>query len=196
MYNKNMKRAFIIHGAYGNPEENWIPWLKEELTKLNYEVVAPTFPTPEKQSLENWFEVFSKCMNALDNETIMVGHSLGVPFILNVLQKIDFPIRAMYLVSGFHTALNLPLDEINKTFIERGFDWEKIKSNCLNIHMFNGANDKYIPTAVSDDLAKKLGAKYELIPNGGHLNAAEKALWRPGSSLSKSATLTVSVSIS
>ena len=25
-----MTKVILIHGAYGNPEENWFPWLKEE----------------------------------------------------------------------------------------------------------------------------------------------------------------------
>ncbi|MFC1802322.1 hypothetical protein ACFLY7_02680 [Patescibacteria group bacterium] len=28
-----MKTAFIIHGAYGSPNENWITWLEKELGK-------------------------------------------------------------------------------------------------------------------------------------------------------------------
>ena len=55
-----MKNIFIIHGAYGNPEENWIPWLKTELERLGCNVSAPRFPTPENQSLENWTKIFNK----------------------------------------------------------------------------------------------------------------------------------------
>lgn len=166
-----MNRAFIIHGAYGNPDENWFPWLREELTKLGYEVIAPTFPTPEEQSLENWRKVFEDYKDQLDKNTIMIGHSLGCPFILNVLQKTNTKIKAIYLVAGFHTLLDQPIDEINKTFVEEGFDWVKIKSNCNRVVMFSGSDDKYIKREIADELAKNLDAEYEVINNGGHLNA-------------------------
>ncbi len=101
----------------------------------------------------------------------MIGHSLGCPFILNVLQDTNTKIKAIYLVAGFHTLLDHPIDEINKTFVEKGFDWDKIKTNCEKIVMFNGDDDPYIKQEISDKLAKNLDAEYEVIKDGGHLNA-------------------------
>jgi uncharacterized protein len=166
-----MRKAFIIHGAYGNSTENWSPWLKNELEQLDYEVIVPTFPTPEEQSLENWNNIFNKHIDTLDKDTILVGHSLGCPFILNILQSIDIKINSIYLVAGFHTLLDHPIDEINKTFVEDGFDWTKIKNNYEKVVMLNGDNDPYIKKAISDELAEKLDATYEVIPDGGHLNS-------------------------
>ncbi len=37
--------------------------------------------------------------------------------------------------------------------------------------MFNGDNDPYIKQEISDELAKNLDAEYEVIKDGGHLNA-------------------------
>ena len=48
-----MTNIIIIHGSYGNPNENWFPWLKSELKKLKCNVFVPKFPTPENQSLES-----------------------------------------------------------------------------------------------------------------------------------------------
>ncbi len=27
-----MNNIFLIHGSYGNPYKNWLPWLKKELS--------------------------------------------------------------------------------------------------------------------------------------------------------------------
>jgi len=61
-----MISIIIIHGTGGSPNSNWFPWLKSELEKLGHTVFAPKFPTPEKQSLENWLKVFKKYEQYLD----------------------------------------------------------------------------------------------------------------------------------
>ena len=53
-----MNTIFLIHGAYGNPNENWFPWLKKQLENKRNKVIIPTFPTPEGQTLENWNKIF------------------------------------------------------------------------------------------------------------------------------------------
>jgi predicted alpha/beta hydrolase family esterase len=84
-----MKTAFIFHGTKGSPEENWFPWLKAELEKLNYNVFVPRFPTPENQSIENWLAVFKKYEKYVNQDTIFIAHSVGCPFALDILEKIN-----------------------------------------------------------------------------------------------------------
>ena len=83
-----MVNIFIIHGSYGSPEENWFPWLKSDLEKLGCRVYVPRFPTPEKQSLEKWLDVFKEYDGFVDSETIFIGHSLGPAFILRNVRVI------------------------------------------------------------------------------------------------------------
>ena len=93
-------------------------------------------------------------------------------FLLDVLETVNVPVHSAFFVSGFLGLLGNPdFDTINKTFVEKGFDWDKIKRNCEKIVMFNGDNDPYIKQEISDELAKNLDAEYEVIKDGGHLNA-------------------------
>lgn len=169
-----MTNLFIIHGAYGNPEENWFPWLKSELEKLDCRVFVPEFPTPENQSLENWLEVFDNYKQELNENSIVVGHSLGPAFLLNILEELDKPIKAAFFVSGFLDLLGNPdFDNINKSFIEKSFDWQKIKQNCPKFFVFHSDNDPYVPIEQAEKLAKNLGVDVILVKNAGHFN--EKA---------------------
>lgn len=168
-----MSQVFIIHGAYGNPQENWIPWLKTELEKLNHSVIIPKFPTPEGQTLNNWNRVFKKYLSQITQDTIFVGHSLGPAFILNVLEQIDIRIKACFFISGFVDLLNNPqFDAINKTFVDKQFAWDKIKKNCSKFFIYHSDNDPYVPTEKANQFASFLDSKVHIISGGGHLNKA------------------------
>ena len=161
---------FIIHGVYANPDANWFPWLKKELESRGYGVIVPKFSTPLNQSLENWMRAFSQYEDNINEETVLIGHSLGATFILNYLEKTNKKIKAAYLVAGFYKLIESQYDELNKSFLDKEFDWEKIKNNCGKFFVFASDNDEYIPFEVSKELADKLGAEFNIVPNGGHLN--------------------------
>ena len=168
-----MNNYFIIHGAYGSPEENWFPWLRKELEKMGHKIIIPQFPTPENQTLDNWLKVMDEYKEYLSGETIVIGHSIGSGFLLNVIERLETPIKAAFLVSGWTGLLNHPLDEINKTFIDREFNWEKIKNNCNRFFVINSDNDPYVPLSLGQVLANNLGTELIVVNNGGHIN--EKA---------------------
>ncbi len=166
-------KAIIIHGAYGNPEENWFPWLRRELEALGFEAFVPRFPTPEGQSLENWMKILEECRE-FDKNTTVIGHSLGCAFILRKLETLRNPINSAFLVAGFVGKLgNEKFDRINSSFFERDFDWERIRKNCAHFEVFHSDNDPYVSLEKGRELAEKLGAKFILVRGADHFN--EKA---------------------
>lgn len=168
-----MANIFLIHGSFGHPNENWFPWLKGELEKLGCHVFAPQFPLPPAQSLDSWLETFKEYEQYLNEDSIFIGHSLGPAFILSVLEKIDYSVKAAFFISGFLGKINNPVyDEANKAFMKK-FDWQKIKRNCGVFYMFHSDNDPYVLLRKARELAKNLGVEIFLIKGGGHLN--EKA---------------------
>ncbi len=175
---ENKMKIFIIHGSYGNPHENWFPWLKKELEKLGHTVFVPEFPTPKNQNLKNWMFEFQnrRYYGLIDEKSVFVGHSLGPAFILSVLEKIKIPkpVKACFFVSGFTGSLGNPeFDEINKTFTEKDFNWEKIKNSCDKFIMYQSDNDPYVPLEKAKELAKNLEGELKIIKTAGHFN--EKA---------------------
>ena len=167
-------KFFIIHGAYGKPDENWFPWLKKKLEEQGHEVYLPEFPTPKNQTLENWMEVFEEYLPKVDEETIFVGHSLAPAFILSILEKLNVQVRASFFVSGFIGLLgNNTFDEINESFVTKDFDWNRIKENCRKFYTYHSDNDPYVPLEKGKELEERLGAKFTLVEDAGHFN--EKA---------------------
>lgn len=165
-----MSSVFIIHGVGGCPDENWFPWLKKELEIFGRQVFVPQFPTPENQALSAWIEVLRQYEEFLTPSTIFVGHSLGVPFILNVLEK--YPAKATFLVSGFVGLAGNRFDDSMKTFSQRSFDWQKIKSNCKNFTVFHSDNDPHVRLQKAQELASFLDVEIQLVKNAGHFNSS------------------------
>jgi len=167
-----MKTAFIIHGTGGSPEWNWFPWMKEHLEEKWYKVVIPKFPTPDNQSLESWQEVFKEFKRYIDSETIFVAHSIWPSFVCSLLEEIDMKVRACYFASGFLWFLWLhEFDMLNKTFIDKDFNWDVIKAHSESFYMCHGSDDPYVPLENAQDLAQNLGVEIDIIEWGGHLNS-------------------------
>lgn len=170
-----MSNIFLIHGSYGNPKNHWFPWLQTELEKLGHTVYTPKFPTPIGQKLKKWLKTFDEYRQYIDQNTIMIGHSLGVPFILNVLETLNHPIKASIFIAGFFGKLNHPIyDPLVKTFSNKDFNWEKIKQNCQNFTVFHSDNDPIVPLTKGQELAEHLGIAVDIIPNAGHFSSDAK----------------------
>lgn len=165
-----MANIFIIHGTLGHPEENWFPWLKKELEQLGHQVFVPRFPTPENQTLDNWLQVFSDYEKYLNPTTIAIGHSIGTPFLLRVIE--DYPVQALYSFAGFASSPGNHFDESGKSFTDDPFNWEKIKTNCKNFRIYHADNDPYVPLKKAEELAAKLDTTVQIIKGAGHFNSA------------------------
>lgn len=171
-----MKNVFIIHGSGSKITSNWYFWLKEKLEEKSFKVFLLQFPTGEKQNLENWLKTLEPMKNDLEN-SIIVGHSLGVPFIINVLNQWDKKIKAAFLVAGFIGKLDVEDEPSLEDFSERDLDWKKIKSNCQNFYIIHSDNDPLVPLEKAKELARKLETEVILIKNGKHfqdLNGFDK----------------------
>jgi len=167
-----MKNAIIIHGTYGSPDENWFPWLKENLENIGYQVEVPLFPTPDNQSLESWLNVFGSLEAKLNANSILIGHSLGAAFILTILESLSSPVKAVFLVSGFLGLLNnKEFDNLNISFTARNFNWSKIKSNVKKIYIYYSDNDPYISIENAKAISKNFDSKLIIIKNAGHFNS-------------------------
>ena len=142
-------RAIILHCWGGNSESNWFPWLKKELENKGFEVFCPDLPDSQNPKQDGWLNEAMKL--EYDENTILIGHSLGSVLIMRLLEKVK--VKAVYLVAGFDEHLGIP--EI-MNFFKEPFDYEKIKSNTDKIVMLSSDNDPYIPLEHAQELSKKL----------------------------------------
>lgn len=166
-----MKQAIIFHGTQGSPEGNWFPWLKNYLEGNGWNVSTPTLPTPANQSLENWTEALKEQVPDFERANLIIGHSCGSSFALRLLeQNLVKPKRAIFVATVIDFLGN-EFDALNKTFIDKPFEWETIAQACVNNIVFHGDNDPYVPLSHAEKISSELNAPLHIIKKGGHLNA-------------------------
>jgi predicted alpha/beta hydrolase family esterase len=164
--------VFIFHGTEGHPQENWFPWLKQELKAKGYDVTVPQFPSPPvvPAKISEWFDVLKDYEDKINEDTVIVGHSLGGIFTLRVLEKLNHPIKTAFFVGapiGVRPVLNYDRDSAFSGF---DFDWENIKQKAKNFVVYHSDDDPYVGLDNGKELAKHLGVELSFIPNAGHFN--------------------------
>jgi predicted alpha/beta hydrolase family esterase len=170
---ENTSNIFIFHGTEGHPKENWFPWLKQELESKGYNVIVPQFPSPPvvPAKIFEWFSVLKDYEQYINEDTVIVGHSLGGVFTLRVLEKLKHPVKAALFVGapiGVKPILNYDRDS---SFSGFDFDWDAIKDKAKNFVVYQSDDDPYVGLDNGKELAKHLGIELSFIPNAGHFNA-------------------------
>ena len=167
-------KIVIIHWTFWSPEENRFPWLQKELEAQWHSVRIPKMSTPENQSPTVRCDELQKQVPFIfDNDTILIGHSLWATYLLHILDRErKMPVKQAIFVSWFtHELWNQTFDILNKPFIQKDFDRERIKKNVQDVVILHGDNDPYAPLSEAKYLNEKLWWTLEIIPWWGHLNA-------------------------
>lgn len=164
-----MKRVIIVHGYAGNPDKNWFPWLKAEVEKRNIEVVVPAMPGADAPEFNDWLSYLVLCVGPVDEETYFVGHSLGCPTILRLVERLPEGQKAggAVLVAGFAEPIHFT--ELNG-FTAQAWDDEKIKRSIGEIILVNSDNDEHVPLVMGERMRDRFDAKLVVLRAAGHIN--------------------------
>ncbi len=164
-----MKRIFIIHGYTGHPGGNWFPWLKSELEKLDVSAVVPAMPHTENPQVSEWLPYLRSQVGLPDEDTYLVGHSLGCITILRYLETLTGNTKAggAVLVAGFASPIHL--HELDP-FFEPPLDDLNIKKRVKKIVAINSDNDRHVPYEQAEEIRNRFDAELIKIHNGEHLN--------------------------
>lgn len=159
-----MKVIFIPGNGGGGPNDNWFPYLKEELEKLKIEVVASEFPDNQLARESYWIPFLKNNLKA-DVETILVGHSSGAIAAMRFAE--NNKIFGSVLVGAYHTDLDLPMEK-QSGYFNRPWDFESIIQNQQWIIQFASVNDPWIPIEEARFVHEKLNTEYHEFLDFGH----------------------------
>jgi hypothetical protein len=158
------KKALILHCWYGDPQSNWYPWLKIELEKIGYQVFVPDLPTMKTDLPDMNLQL--KTINntvEIDENTLIIGHSLGSVLALRLGEKLK--IGKMILFSGWDFD---DLTSEHQKFWPNKINHQLIKDNVYDITCITSNNDPYFSAFQTEEMSKRLNAKFILIKNAGH----------------------------
>ena len=146
----------LLHGYTGSPEANFFPWLKKELENKGYLVVVPNLPNTNKPNFLEQVDFVLKNFK-FDENTILLGHSLGGAIAIKVIENLSNPIKRLILCAGFVEPNSKDKSYI-KTFNWK-FDFKKIKGNVLEIKILKDLNDKEIRKSSADKIKNAIGGE-------------------------------------
>lgn len=172
-----MKTAIILHGTLGSPDGNWFQWLKTELEKRGLEVWLPQLPHAEQPRLSEWRQFVQKeCPFAINEDTLIVGHSSGAILALIIAQHVTGSIGAIVDVSVFHD--NSLQWEPNDALFDVDFDWPVIRGGVNRLLFVHSDDDPYVPLDQAQYVADQCRAELVVIHSQGHFNLEKSEEYR------------------
>jgi hypothetical protein len=166
-------RFFIFHCWGGGSRSCWRGWLQDKLRVSGFDVLNPDFPETDSPKQGAWLAHARSLVPRFkpEDEWVLVSHSLGGPTILRLLESFaeGERVKAVVLVAGF--AKDLGISQI-RSFVDKDFDYEKIRRGADRFIVISSDNDPYIPLAEGERMAKLLGPQCEFIVEhgAGHIN--------------------------
>lgn len=166
-------KVLILHGIHGHAGKHWMQWLHDRLSENGFEVIMPTLPNSTDPSYSDWIPFLQKIFESFsDNDLkdlIIVGHSMGVPAVLEVIQNLNSPIKALYSVAGFYRDYG---SELNTKFMSSlNINISKARSNIRNSFVVFGGDDPYVPRDILKELATGLDVEPIILEKAGHVNS-------------------------
>lgn len=164
----------LVHGSFGSPFSNWIPYLRKEIDNKNLEVYTPDLPTGVGyQNYSTWSKLLKVYLdsNIINENTIIFAHSIAPVFICKFLVDNKIKVKRLVFVCGFNNYFGID-DEYDAVNESMYFDnLEDIKNYCDDIVCLYSDNDPYVKYETEKEFADTITENQVVVPSGGHLNS-------------------------
>ena len=172
-----------MHGWDGNPDEPVLKWLRLELEKLDWKVVAPAMPNPETPTIESWLQKLKEVVENPSEDTILVGHSVGCQAVLRYIETLpeETKVRGLALLAPWMELDQQTIEEegeevieIARPWMETPIDFEKVKRLVGKSVAIFSDNDPFVPIAQAEVFKNKLGAEIIMEHGMGHFSPSDE----------------------
>lgn len=153
-------------------KENWKMSLKEKIGD-DFLLIAPHMPNKNNAKYLEWKIWFEKILLLLENDVILVGHSLGAIFLVKYLSENIFPnkIIGTFLVASPFGSVGS--DDTLADFEPLG-SLQMLGEQGGVVHFFHSKDDTVVPfTELEKFKAAVSGAYFHELDNRQHFNQKE-----------------------
>jgi hypothetical protein len=131
---------------------DWKDKLEDELGN-DFEIFYPKMPNSTNARYKEWGIWFDRMVPFLQDEVVLIGHSLGGIFLAKYLSENTLPVKigATFLVAA-------PFDDEDGeslTDFSLSQSFEKFKKQCSKIYLLNSEDDPVVPFKESEKYKKE-----------------------------------------
>lgn len=156
----------ILHGFTGSANKNFIPWLKQSLENQGFKVQAPDLPNTDDPK-ESEQVKYALDNIEFDENTVLIGHSLGCAVAMKVVEKLSLRIKKLILIAPaiapeFHTTEYLSAPKPKKFLdnFDLHYDFKKILEKTGSRLLLSDNHEKTYREKYISYLADQLKTSY------------------------------------
>lgn len=187
------KQIVVMHGGHGHiTTKNILSYLQNKIVKPedfklkigwkeniahslsnDFELFHPQMPNKQSAKYEEWKIWFEKLVPFLNDDVILVGHSLGGLFFIKYLSENSFSkkIAALFTVAAPYDGRNNK--HLNETFALKE-DLSGVTKQVKHIFMYHSKDDHVVPFQDFEKYQKKLpGIQGRVFTDRDHFNQEE-----------------------
>ena len=145
---------------------------EKRIRRERFSVLVSHMPDTKRPVFEPWLSKLKETANQADENTFLVGHSLGCITMLRFLEGLGDGEKGggAVLVAGFTD--NLGYKEID-SFFWKPIGWDNIKQHCKRFVVIHSDNDPYVPLKHGHIFEEKLGARLIVKKGQKHFSGSE-----------------------
>ncbi|MDA3802755.1 MAG: alpha/beta hydrolase [Patescibacteria group bacterium] len=155
-----------------NPEIWSGDYLKESL-KSDFEIIKPRMPLKENAKYGEWKIMFEKYLKLLNNNSVLIGYSLGGIFLAKYLSEniVNKKLKAVYLIGSPYNN-DIPGEDLVGGFRLKS-DLSLIYKNCSKTRFLFSSDDPVVPQSQVEKYRKKIKEAdiYIIKKAAGHFRA-------------------------
>ena len=162
-------KIFIIHGYQSSPEQHWFPWLAKKIEQMGSQFEIVHLQGSDQPDFATWRQNLEAQVHPLNEQTIIVAHSLGCISVLDYLSEAlnGRLIKAIFMVAGFNEKLTA-LPELNQFVQQAKLNDALLRFRIQQRYSLFSCNDPFVPAPLSIRFGQLLNAQMIEVKKAGH----------------------------